>query len=115
MRSRCRRSLAVLRLVCQFHPRQDIVDAALDLERWLEELDRTKDPSALIKALRDELSITRYDFATLVEKSRIAALKLLIGRMSNMSDNMLFRTIETLSKIGTVDITSISGSSQVKG
>jgi Zn finger protein HypA/HybF involved in hydrogenase expression len=96
-------------------PRQDIVDAALDLERWLEELDRTKDPSALMKALRDELSITRYDFATLVEKSRIAALKLLIGRMSNMSDNMLFRTIETLSKIGTVDITSISGSSQVKG
>jgi hypothetical protein len=53
--------------------RQNIVDAALDLKRELEEFERTKDRSVLIKA------ITRYDSATLVEKSKLAALEILIG------------------------------------
>ena len=61
--------------------RQNIVGAALDLKRELEEFDKTKDPSVLIKALRDQFLITRYDSATLVEKSRLAALEILIGRM----------------------------------
>jgi hypothetical protein len=69
--------------------RQHIVDAALDLERELEEFDRTKDRSVLIEALGDQVLITRYDSAALLEKSRIAALEMLIGRMSKMSDNML--------------------------
>jgi hypothetical protein len=88
--------------------RQNIVDAALDLERDLEEFDRTKDPAVLIKALRDQFVITRYDSATLVETGRIVALAMLIGRMSKMSDNMLIKTIETLSKIEAVDTTSIT-------
>ena len=88
--------------------RQNIVDAALDLKRELEEFERTKDRSVLIKA------ITRYDSATLVEKSKLAALEILIGRMSGMSDNMLIKTIEILFQIGVVDMTSITGSGQVK-
>ena len=84
--------------------RQNIVDAALDLKRELEEFERTKDRSVLIKA------ITRYDSATLVEKSKLAALEILIGRMSGMSDNMLIKTIEILFQIGVVDMTSITGS-----
>jgi hypothetical protein len=87
--------------------RLHIVDAAPDLERELEEFDRTKDRSVLIKAVRDEFMITRYKSATLVEKARIAALELLIGRMPEMSDNMLIKTIETLSKIGVADMTSM--------
>jgi hypothetical protein len=88
---------------------QNIVDAALDLKRDLEEFERTNDRSVLIKALRDHLLIARYDSAILVEKARIAALETLIGRMSEMSDNMLIKTIETLSHIRAVDMTSIIG------
>ena len=84
--------------------RQNIVDAALDLKRELEEFERTKDRAVLTKA------ITRYDSATLVEKSKLAALEILIGRMSKMSDNMLIKTIATLSQIKAVDMTSITGS-----
>jgi hypothetical protein len=94
--------------------RQNIVEAALDLEQKLEEFDKTKDPAVLIKALRDPLLITRYDSATLVEMGRLVALQILIGRMSKMSDNMLIKVIETLSQIGAVDMSSITGSGQVK-
>ena len=58
--------------------------------------------------------ITRYASATLVQKSRIAALQILIDRMPNMSDNMLIKTIETLTQIAEVDISSIIGSGEVK-
>ena len=95
--------------------RRNIVDAALDLERELEEFDRTKDPSVLIKALQDQFMITRYDSATLVETGRIVALAVLIGRMSKMSDNMLLKTIETLSKIATVDTASITSPADPPG
>jgi hypothetical protein len=88
--------------------RQNIVDAALDLKGELEQFERTKDRSVLIEA------ITRYDSAMLVEKSKLAALEILIGRMSVMSDNMLIKTIEILFQIGVVDMTSITGSGQVK-
>ena len=94
--------------------RQSIVDVPLNLKRELEEFDRTKDRSVLIKALIDQFLITRYASATLVEKSRIAALHILIDRMPNMSDNMLIKTIETLTKISGVDISSIIGSDEVK-
>ena len=94
--------------------KQNIVDATLDRKRELEEFDRTKDPSVLIKALRDQFMITRHESATLVEKSRLAALEILIGRLPEMSDNMLIRTIETLCHIGREDMTSITGSGQVK-
>jgi hypothetical protein len=90
--------------------RQNIVDAALDLKPELEEFDRTKDRSVLIKALRDRFLIARYDSAALVEKNRLAASEILIGRMPKMSDNMLIKTIETLSQVGAVDMTSITGS-----
>ena len=88
---------------------QNIVDAALDLKRDLEEFERTNDRSVLIKALRDQLLIARYDSAMLAETARIAALETLIGRMSEMSDNMLIRTIKTLSHIRAMDMTSITG------
>ena len=94
--------------------RQGIVDTPLDLKRKLEEFDRTKDQSVLIKAVIDQLLITRYASATLVAKCKLAALEILIGRMPNMSDNMLIKTIETLSQIGEVDMTLITGSGEVK-
>ena len=94
--------------------RRNIVDAALDLQRELEEFDRTKDRSVLIKALIDQFLITRYASATFAETSMIAALGILIGRMPNMSDNMLIKTIETLTQILGVDISSIIGSDEVK-
>ena len=94
--------------------KQNIVDATLDLKRELEEFDRTKDRSARIEVLRDQLLITRYESATLVEKSRLAALEILIGRMPNMSDNMLINTIEAPTQIAEVDISSITGSGEVK-
>jgi hypothetical protein len=50
----------------------------------------------------------------LIEKSMSAALEILIGRMSKMSDNMIIKTIETLFKIGLVDMSSIIGSDEVK-
>ena len=89
--------------------RQSIVDVPLDLKRDLEEFERTNDRSVLIKALRDQLLIARYDSAMLAETARIAALETLIGRMSEMSDNMLIKTIETLSHIRAMDMTSITG------
>jgi hypothetical protein len=61
--------------------RQSIVDAPLDLKRELEEFDRTKDQSVLIKAVIDQLLITRYDSATLVAKTKLVALEILIERM----------------------------------
>jgi hypothetical protein len=51
--------------------RQSIVDAALDLNRELEEF---KDRSVRIRALIDQFLITKYASGTLVEKSMIAAL-----------------------------------------
>ena len=95
-------------------PRQNIGDAALVLIRELEEFDIIKDRSVIINALRDQYLITMYDSATLVEKAKMAALEALIGRMPGMSDNMLIKTIETLSQIGAVDMASITGSVQVK-
>jgi hypothetical protein len=95
--------------------RPHIVDAAPDPERELEEFDRTKDRSVLIKALQDELMIARYKSATLVEKGRNAALEQLISRMPEMSDNMLLKTIETLSKIATVDTISITSPANPPG
>jgi hypothetical protein len=80
----------------------------------LEEFDRTKDQSVLIKARIDQLPITRYDAATVVEKTKLAALEILIERMPNMSDNMLIKTIETLFQIGEVDMNFITGSGEVK-
>jgi hypothetical protein len=50
----------------------------------------------------------------LVEKARIAALETLIDRMSEMSDNMLIKIIEALTQIAEVDISSITGSGEVK-
>ena len=94
--------------------KQNIVDATLDLKRELEEFDRTKDRSARIEVLRDQLLITRYESATLVQKSGLAALEILIGRLPEMSDNMLIKTIETLCHIGAEDITVMTGSGQVK-
>jgi len=94
--------------------RQSIVDVPLDLKRDLEEFERTNDRSVLIKALRDQLLIARYDSAMLVEKARIAALETLIDRMSEMSDNMLIKIIEALTQIAKVDISSITGSGEVK-
>ena len=94
--------------------RQSIVDVPLDLKRDLEEFERTNDRSVLIKALRDQLLIARYDSAMLVEKARIAALETLIGRMSEMSDNMLIKIIEALTQIAKVDISSMTGSGEVK-
>ena len=41
-------------------------------------------------------------------------MEILIGRMPNMSDNMLIKTIETLTQISGVDISSIIGSDEVK-
>src|SRR5215471_4397823 len=94
--------------------KQSIVDAPLDLQRELEEFDRSKDRSVLIRALIDQFLITRYASATLVEKSMIAALERLIGRMLNLQDNMLVKAIKTLTKIAEVDISSIIGSGEVK-
>jgi hypothetical protein len=91
--------------------RQNIGDAALVLIRELEE---TKDRSVLADAPQDQYVITMYDSATLVEKAKIAALETLIGRMPGMSDNMLIKALETLSQIGAVNMTSITGSGQVK-
>ena len=95
-------------------PRQNIGDAALVLIRELEEFDIIKDRSVIINALRDQYLITMYDSAALVEKAKMAALEALIGRMPGMSDNMLIKTIETLSQIGAADMASITGSVEVK-
>jgi len=94
--------------------RQSIVDTPLDLKRKLEEFDKTNDRSVLINALIDQFLITRYDFATLIAKTKLAALETLVGRMPNMSDNMLIKTIEILSQITEVDIASIIGSGELK-
>jgi hypothetical protein len=91
--------------------RQNIGDAALVRIR---ELEGTKDRSVLTDALQDQYVITMYDSATLVETAKIAALEALISRMPGMSDNMLIKTIEILSKIGEADMASITGSVQVK-
>jgi hypothetical protein len=94
--------------------RQNIGDAALVFIREPEGFDITKDRSVLIDALPDQCLITMYDSATLVEKAQMAALETLIGGMPGMSDNMLIKTIETLFQIGTVNMTSVTGSGQVK-
>ena len=44
--------------------------------------------------------IRRYGSAALAEKAMLAALEILSIRIPKMSDNMLIRTIETLSQIG---------------
>jgi hypothetical protein len=94
--------------------RQGIVDTPLDLKRKLEEFGKTNDRSVLINALIDQFLITRYEAAALVAKSKLAALEILIGRMPNMSDNMLIKTIEILSQITEVDMASIIGSGELK-
>jgi hypothetical protein len=94
--------------------KQNNVDAALDLKRELEDFDKSGARSVLIKALRDQFLLTRYDSAMLIEKSMSAVFEILIGRMSKMSEKMIIKTIETLSKIGLVDMTSTTGSGEVK-
>jgi hypothetical protein len=89
--------------------RQQLIKNALEFKTELEQFEKTKDRTILIKALRDQFLITRYDSATLVEQNRLRALEVLIDRVPNMSDNMLMRTIETLSNVGEVDLNAITG------
>jgi hypothetical protein len=92
--------------------RQSIVNSPLDLKRKQEEIIEAR--SVIIDALIDQFLITEYDSATLIAKTKLAALEILVARMPKMSDNMLIRTIETLSQIGAVDKASIIDSGEVK-
>lgn len=81
------------------------VEAALSLKRELEMYDRDKDRSVLIKALRDQFLLTRFNAAVETEKSRILAMEVLSNRIPSMSDGALFRAIELLAQIGIEDLT----------
>ena len=94
--------------------KQNIGDAALVFIRELDKFDITGDRSELINGLRDQCLTRMYDSATHVEKARRSALEILIDRIPKMSDNMLIRTIETLTEIAEVDISSTFGSREVK-
>jgi hypothetical protein len=94
--------------VYKFPPRP--VDVALKMMDELKQFEKTRDRSVFIKALKEQFLITRMDAANLVEKNRTAALEILVNRLSNMSDSVLLRTIETLSNIGAVDMQAITGS-----
>jgi hypothetical protein len=87
------------------------LEIALDMKRELEQYDKNRDRSVLIKALRDQFLMTRYNSAVKVEDTRLRALDILISRMDNMSDNMLMRLVDNLSSAGAVDLEMIAGGS----
>ena len=89
------------------------VDVALGMMNELQQFEKTRDRSVFIKALKEQFLIKRLDASGLVEKNRLAALEVLINRLDGMSDSVLLRTIETLSKIGAVDMEAITGSGRV--
>jgi hypothetical protein len=87
------------------------VDVAIELKNELELYDKSRDRSVLIKALRDQFLVHRYDAAGLVERDRLAALEILFDRMPGMSDSMLLKTVQVLSEIGAADLQSVASSS----
>ena len=87
------------------------VDVAIELKNELELYDKSRDRSILIKALRDQFLVRRYDASGLVERDRLAALEILFERMPGMSDSMLLKTVQVLSEIGSDDMQSATGSS----
>jgi hypothetical protein len=90
------------------------LEVALDLKRELELYDKSRDRGVFIKAIRDQFLMTRYHSAVKAEDTRLKALDILIGRLENMSDNMLMRLVENLSGAGARDLELIAGGSGAK-
>lgn len=80
---------------------------ALNIQENVEEYLRTKDRTALVNALRDQFLAQRHSSATATEAAREMAARVLIGRIPQMSDNMLIRAISELAKIGDIDTQAI--------
>jgi hypothetical protein len=94
---------------------KELLDSALEMSRELQAYEKTKDRSVLIKALRDQFLARRLDSASVVEKTRLKALEVLIEKIPGMSENMLLRTISQLSEINSVDLATITGSGAKAG
>jgi hypothetical protein len=88
------------------------IDVALELKDELELFTKIFDRTALITAFRDQFILTRLDSAKVVEKNRLAGLNILFERMATMSDNMLIKTIQSLSEMGHADLESFTGATR---
>jgi hypothetical protein len=92
---------------------KDDANAAIQLvrnmQRDMEEYQRTGDKQLLVNAIKDQFLAQRHLTASKTEEIRSKATENLLGRLDKMSDNMLLRVIETLSKVGEKDVEGIFG------
>jgi hypothetical protein len=94
---------------------KDPVQVALDIRTELEEYKKTGNRQTLVEALRHQFLAQRHIAAAESDKARTQAIHILTQRMERMSDNMLLRTVETLAKIGEIDIQALMGIFPGKG
>jgi hypothetical protein len=85
------------------------IEAALSLKSELEAYDRDKDRRSLLSALKEQFLLNRFLAASQAENNRNLALRILFGRMEQMSDAMLLKTIKELSEIGALDMSVVMG------
>jgi hypothetical protein len=85
------------------------IEAALSLKSELEAYDRDKDRRSLLTALKEQFLLNRFLAASQAESNRNLALRILFGRMEQMSDAMLLKTIKKLSEIGALDMSVVMG------
>ncbi len=80
-----------------------------DMQKDIEEFQRTGDRDSLVKAFKDEFMINRHNTASRTEETRAAATHKLLSRIDQMSDNMLLRVITELARIGEKDVEGVMG------
>jgi hypothetical protein len=82
---------------------------ALDIKKELEEYKKSGDRQELVNVLRDQFLLKRHETAARSEEARYSAIEMLIAKMPDMSENMLLRVIDTLAKVGEIDVQAIAG------
>ena len=82
---------------------------ALEIKTDIEEYVRSRDRTALVNALKDQFLAQRHISASKTEQARQLIAEVLLAKIPNMSENMLIRTIETLARVGEIDMQALLG------
>ena len=86
-----------------------MLQVALDIKTDIEEYVKSRDRTALVNALKDQFLAQRHISASKTEQARQLAAEVLLAKIPNMSENMLIRTIESLARVGEIDMQALVG------
>jgi hypothetical protein len=85
------------------------LQVVLDIKTELEEYSKSRDRTALVNALRDQFLAQRHISAAKTELTRQLAAEVLLAKIPNMGENMLIRVVESLARVGEIDMRALLG------